>query len=244
MSAPRVYHPVPLEPGGETALPAAAAHHLVRVLRTRVDDEVVVFNGQGGEYRCAIVAAGAGEVRVRVEAFDPADRESRLAVTLAQVVSTGERMDYTVQKAVELGVTAIQPLGSDRSRVRLSGERAARRAGHWQGVAVAACEQCGRNRVPEVRPLVAIEDWLAGVAPGAGSNLLLSPRGEWRLSGIEPPRSAVTILAGAEAGLAREEEELALARGFQPVRLGPRVLRTETAAPAAIAVMQGLWGDF
>jgi len=171
-------------------------------------------------------------------------RESPLAVTLVQAVSSGERMDYTIQKAVELGVAAVQPLLTERSIVRLDGERRARRVAHWQAVAVAACEQCGRNVVPPVLPVVPLPDWLAGQTVASGVRLLLSPAGRSRLADLERPAAPLHLLAGPEGGWSAGEEALAVDAGFVAVRLGPRVLRTETAALAALAAMQVLWGDF
>jgi 16S rRNA (uracil1498-N3)-methyltransferase len=242
----RLYFPGKLQPGTRCLLPAAQAHHAARVLRLGVADGVVLFNGDGAEYPAAIVRAAKSGVEVEVHARQSVDREAPVAVTLAQAVSSGERMDYTLQKAVELGVAAIQPLETRRGIVRLSPERAARRLLHWRSVVIAACEQCGRNRVPEVAPLVTMDAWLHGVASVAPTamRLLLSPRGEARLTELGPPRTGIVLLAGAEAGLAPEEERAALAAGMRAVYLGPRVLRTETAAVAALAAIQALWGDF
>jgi 16S rRNA (uracil1498-N3)-methyltransferase len=165
-------------------------------------------------------------------------------VTLAQAVSSGERMDYTIQKAVELGVSAIQPLMAERCVVRLSGERAAKRVAHWQAVVAAACEQCGRNRVPVVQPLLSLRDWLDGAATAGGVRLLLAPDGPAMLRQMPRPSAMVTVLTGPEGGFTATEAEDAVRAGFQPLRLGPRVLRTETAAVALLAAMQALWGDF
>jgi 16S rRNA (uracil1498-N3)-methyltransferase len=166
-----------------------------------------------------------------------------LAVILAQGISSGERMDYTVQKSVELGVHAIQPLSVERSVVKLSAERAAKRVAHWQAVAVAACEQCGRNRVPLVMPVRSLTSWLADVAADA-LRLTLSPDAASTLHELERPAGPIVLLVGPEGGLSPRELEDAQASGFRPLRLGPRVLRTETAALAALAAMQAVWGDF
>jgi 16S rRNA (uracil1498-N3)-methyltransferase len=171
------------------------------------------------------------------------DRESPIAIVLAQGISSGERMDYTVQKAVELGIRSIQPLSTERSVVRLSAERAAKRVAHWQGVAIAACEQCGRNRVPEVLPVAAYTRWLAST-PIDALRLTLSPGASLRLQALQRSAPHIVLLVGPEGGLAPRELQDAEAAGFASVRLGPRVLRTETAALAAIAAMQTLWGDF
>ncbi|MBX3666722.1 MAG: 16S rRNA (uracil(1498)-N(3))-methyltransferase, partial [Burkholderiales bacterium] len=170
--------------------------------------------------------------------------ESPLQVTLAQAVSSGERMDYTIQKAVELGATAVQPLLAERCVVRLSGERAAKKRLHWQGVAVSACEQCGRDVVPEVRPLLGLRDWLQQPGPAGGLRLLLAPGAATGLRDLSRPADGITVLAGPEGGLAPAEADDAVRAGFTPLRLGPRVLRTETAAVALLAALQALWGDF
>jgi 16S rRNA (uracil1498-N3)-methyltransferase len=163
---------------------------------------------------------------------------------LAQAVSSGERMDYTVQKVVELGAARIEPLMSSRCVVRLTGERAVKRAAHWRAVAVAACEQCGRNRVPEIAPVTAFRDWL-GRQSGTDERgrLLLAPHTGVRLRDVIRPAGMLTLLVGPEGGFSPEEEDAARRVGFNPVRLGPRVLRTETAAVAALAALQALWGD-
>lgn len=243
MRSTRVYHPDRLQVGRDVTLAEAASHHLGRVLRMKAGDAVVLFDGSGGEYRGTIRGVERSGMRVRVEAFDDVERESRLEVGLVQSVSAGERMEYTLQKAVELGVAWIQPIVTRRSKVRLEGERADKRVAHWQRVVHAACEQCGRNRVPSVRPLLDFTAWLAEV-PGAEHRLVLDPDAPRALSACGPIDAAVELLAGAEAGLAPEEMELLLQYGFVAVRLGPRVLRTETAGLAALAALQALWGDF
>jgi 16S rRNA (uracil1498-N3)-methyltransferase len=194
-----------------------------------------------------MVTRVAGDA-VTVKVGDARDcaRESPLEIVLGQALSSGERMDYTVQKAVELGVTAIHPLAAARSVVRLAGERAEKRVAHWQAVAVSACEQSGRNRVPPVAPVAELAAWLERPpAGGAGAlRLLLSPAGATRLRELPRPAASIILLAGPEGGFTPEEEAAVLNCGFIPVRLGPRVLRTETAAVAALAALQALWGDF
>jgi 16S rRNA (uracil1498-N3)-methyltransferase len=241
----RIHVPGPLEAGGECALSAAQSHHLHGVLRLKPGDALVLFDGAGAEYGATVLRAGKRGVTVTVGERRTVSRESPLTVTLAQAVSSGERMDYTIQKAVELGAAAIQPLAASRSVVRLSAERADRRASHWQAVAIAACEQCGRNRVPSVGAVLPLDRWLARL-PAAGDGarrLLLTPRADARLRDLEPPRHPVILLAGPEGGFTQEEEAAARRSGFVPLSLGPRVLRTETAAVAALAAMQSLWGD-
>ena len=225
-------------------LPLAAAHHLTRVLRAAVGDDVVVFSG-GTEFAATITRVGKHGVTVKLAAGRVVDREAPLAFALAQAISGGERMDLTLQKAVELGVKSVQPLFSERSVVRLDAERAAKRIAHWQQVLISACEQCGRNIVPELAVPQPVIDWLGALPPrrtGEG-RILLSPHAGARLAELPRPSAAV-LLAGPEGGFTEGEIGLAQQRGFVAVRLGPRVLRTETAALAALAAMQTLWGDF
>ncbi len=242
----RLYFSGPLQTGRPCLLPRSQARHAVRVLRLKAGEEITLFNGDGAEYHAVIDRATEDGLVVHVREAREADREAPLPVTLAQGVSSGERMDFTLQKAVELGVAAIQPLATKRSIVRLDAERAAKRRAHWQGVVTSACEQCGRNRVPGVEPLREIDEWLRalGPRPPDGMRLLLSPRAPRGLREMAGPCAGIVLLAGPEGGLAPEEERDALAAGFAAVRLGPRILRTETAALAALAALQTLWGDF
>ena len=232
---PRVYLDTPLERPGEVSLDEAPAHHLARVLRLREGDALTVFNGRGGEWEAQFI----GKRRVRLVAFDAVERESPLRITLLQGVSSGDRMDYTVQKAVELGVVAIQPLLTKKGVVRLEGIRASARVDHWKRIAIAACEQCGRNRVPEVLPLVDFHQYRPD---SAGARLLLSAQGK-SIREIKM-ESGATIAAGPEAGFAPEEQAALERVGFVKASLGPRVLRTETAALAALAALNALRGDF
>lgn len=243
MKSPRVYHPDRLQVGRDATLDDSASHHLGRVLRMKAGDAVVLFDGTGGEYRGVIRGIDRSGVRVRAERFDDVERESVLQVGLVQAVSAGERMEFTLQKAVELGVAWIQPVLTRRSKVRLDGERADKRIAHWQRVVNAACEQCGRNRVPQVRSLLEFTSWLA--LPAAGPHrLVLQPDAPRRLSEAGPFVDGVELLAGSESGLDEDELDLLPRYGFVPVRLGPRILRTETAGVAALAALQALWGDF
>jgi 16S rRNA (uracil1498-N3)-methyltransferase len=234
----RLYVDEELSPQSSFELPEAAAHHAVRVLRLADGDAVVLFDGRGGEYEARLAVPGRGRVLARTGARQPVERESPLQVTLVQAVSSNERMDFTIQKSVELGVAAIQPVYAARSLVRLSGEREARKVAHWQRVAISACEQCGRNRVPQVRTPVVLERYRAPAA----IRILLAPSGSHRLA--ELARGPLVLAAGPEAGFDDEEERLLLREGFVPVRMGPRVLRTETAALAALAALNALGGDF
>ena len=242
----RFYFQGRLGNGSEVRLQADAAHHAVRVLRLAVGDPVVLFDGQGGEFEARITRIDKGEVAVKTGAHRDIERESRLHIVLVQGLSSGDRMDITLQKAVELGVAAIQPLATERSVVKLKEERAQRRKEHWQNLVISACEQCGRNRVPEVLPLLDLPDWLAQVempAPAGEARLLLSPSAALSLR-ERAPVTHMTLLVGPEGGLSPVETQLAQSRGFMPVRLGPRILRTETAALATLSAIQALWGDF
>ncbi len=243
-SLSRIHVTDTLAPGAQFALPAAAAHHLSRVLRASIDDHVTVFNG-GIEFDAAITHIDKHGVSVKLGAGAEVSRESPLPCTLVQAISSGERMDYTLQKAVELGIAAVQPIYSERSIVRLDERRTGTRLAHWRQVAASACEQCGRNAVPEIfAPLPMVEWFAALAAPAAGElRLLMSPRADKRLADFPKP-PAVTLLAGPEGGFTEIEVDLACERGFALMRLGPRTLRTETAALAALAAMNTLWGDF
>ena len=243
-SLSRIHVAATLAPGANISLPDAAAHHLSRVLRASVDDRVTVFDG-GVEYDAAITHIDKHGVTVKLGAGTPVSRESPLPCTLVQAISSGERMDYTLQKAVELGVSAIRPIYSERSIVRLDERRTQTRLAHWRQVAASACEQCGRNAVPEIFAPLSMIEWFAGLAaPVAGeARLLMSPRADKRLADFAKP-AAVTLLAGPEGGFTGVEVDLAGERGFALMRLGPRTLRTETAALAALAAMNTLWGDF
>jgi 16S rRNA (uracil1498-N3)-methyltransferase len=230
-----------LRAGGNALLPEDAAHHAVHVLRLRAGEDVTLFDGRGGEYAGRIAAIERLRVQVDVLQHRAVERESPLAATLVQGVSAGEKMDFTVQKATELGVAALQPVVAARSTGRITGERAESKRAHWRRVAIAACEQCGRNRVPEVRPVLPLAQFCAAAPEGA--KLLLSPLARQGLRGARLD-GAVALAAGPEAGFTAEEEALLAEAGFVPVRLGPRVLRTETAALAALAALNALAGDF
>lgn len=244
-SGARFYVPGPLSPGAETLLPPDTAHHAVRVLRLAVDDAVTLFDGGGGEYLGRVTAVARGQVRVLAGTHRPVEREAPIEVTLVQGISSSERMDYTVRKCVELGVARVVPVFTRRSVVKLGAERGARRRQHWQQLCVAACEQCGRNRVPLVEEPLDFDHWLAGLGPAAAAEprLTLSASSALALKALAAPAAAM-LLVGPEGGLDRTELAMARSRGFQELRLGPRILRTETAAVAALAAIQTLWGDF
>jgi 16S rRNA (uracil1498-N3)-methyltransferase len=218
------------------------ARHAVRVLRLPPGAPMVLFDGRGGEYPAHIERIERDRVMAELAAWNDVERESPLAITLVQALQAGDKMDFTIQKAVELGVRDIVPVESRRSVLRLAGERAGKRVAHWQGVVASACEQCGRNQVPLVAPLEKLENWLARPAHGV-LRLMLAPDGEQALADITPAKE-VQLLIGAEGGLDPQEVIAAKSAGFQAVRMGPRILRTETAGLAALAAMQALWGDF
>ncbi|HQT29892.1 MAG TPA: 16S rRNA (uracil(1498)-N(3))-methyltransferase [Thiobacillus sp.] len=241
MSTPRFYLDQPLAPGARFSLPPGPARHAARALRLAVDDPIILFNGRGGEYSARIERIQKDDVAVSLTGFADTERESRLRVMLAQGISSGERMDYTLQKAVELGVTAIQPIAAKRSVVKLAGERADKRVAHWQGVVASACEQCGRNQVPAVSAPLTLASWLG---QAGGRLLFLSPLADARLADLPAPTGTDCLVAGPEGGFEADEIAALQAAGAIPVRLGARVLRTETAALAALAAMQTLWGDF
>ena len=253
MRLTRVYVDAPLVPGARLTLAGNAASHLTRVLRLRVGEALTLFNGLRGEYAAAIDAAHGGEVTLTVGEHRPIERESPLALSLAQGVSRGERMDLVVQKATELGAVRLAPLLTERSVVRLDAPQAERKRNHWRAIAIAACEQSGRNRLPEVLAPLTLREFLRAppaaapaTTPGQGGaplQLLLSPAGGRSIAELTGPLRAVTVLIGPEGGLDAAEQEAAVAAGFVPVRLGPRILRTETAAIAALALLQRQFGD-
>jgi 16S rRNA (uracil1498-N3)-methyltransferase len=239
---PRFHVDAPLAAGTVCELDEDAAHHAAHVLRVRAGGAITLFNGHGGEYVARIAAIERRRVVVDVLEHRPVERESPLRVTLVQGVSSAERMDFTIRKAVELGVAEIFPLLASRSVARPKGERAEGRRAHWHKVVISACEQCGRNRIPQVHPVVSFDLYRAG---SQTHKILLSPRAELRLSQALPPELAdVVLAAGPEAGFSEEEETALRAAGFVAARLGPRVLRTETAALAALAALSALRGDF
>jgi 16S rRNA (uracil1498-N3)-methyltransferase len=242
MNLPRFYCREALSPGAHVELPEPVARHAVRVLRLPPGAPMVLFDGRGGEYPAHIERIERDRVMAELAAWNDVERESTLAITLIQALQAGDKMDFTIQKAVELGVRDIVPVESRRSVLRLAGERAGKRVAHWQGVVASACEQCGRNQVPLVAPLEKLENWLARPAHGV-LRLMLAPDGEQALADITPAKE-VQLLIGAEGGLDPQEVIAAKSAGFQAVRMGPRILRTETAGLAALAAMQALWGDF
>lgn len=239
-SAPRIFHPGPLAPGTRLELPATAVPHL-RALRRRAGSALVLFDGRGGEYSARLAHLERRAAVVSVEAFSPREAESPLAVTLVQGLAKGERMDFVVQKATELGVARILPVFTAHGAFRLPPERAASRRAHWERVAASACEQCGRNRLPVVETPAPLMDVWEQLPPGPG--VVLQPGAGKALRGAGLSPGPLTLLVGPEGGLAEVELAEAARRGYLPVGLGPRVLRTETAAVAVLAALQVLAGD-
>lgn len=237
----RFYVSVDLFPGRVLELPEGVVRHL-NVLRLRPGGEIVLFNGNGRAYPARLAVLEKRRAQAEILREENTGCEPPLRIVLVQAVSGGERMDFTLQKSVELGVAEIRPVISSRSVVRLSGERAEKRVARWQEVVVAACEQCGRNTVPQVLPLLPYRDALETLPEGL--RLLMSLNRARSLKSFPPVSQSMVLMAGPEGGWTNEEEEQAFAAGFEAFRLGPRVLRTETAALAAIAAAQTLWGDF
>ncbi len=246
MTVPRFYCPGELvadEVGKEYALPDPVAHHALRVLRLAVGDRMALFTGDGGEFAATLVRAGKRDAFVRIDSFAAVERESSLAVTLAQGIAANDAMDHAVRRSVELGVAAIQPVLTARSARAPDGERGEKRLAHWRQIVIAACEQCGRNRVPEVRAVVTLERWLESRDPAA-AGLVMAPTADISIAASPRPRNALDLLVGPEGGFAPDEIALAQESGMTAVRLGPRVLRAETAALASLAAINALWGDF
>ncbi|MDE2451452.1 MAG: 16S rRNA (uracil(1498)-N(3))-methyltransferase [Gammaproteobacteria bacterium] len=243
MRLTRVHVPGPLAAGGRQTIEGDAANHIVRVLRLEPGDPLTVFDGRGGEYSARIDAVRKGAVVIEVLQGSASERESPLSLTLAQGVSRGERMDWVVQKASELGVTRIIPVLTERTVVKLDARQAERRLLHWRGIAVAACEQSGRTRVPDIASPLELDDFLGRNDAKRATRVLLSPSGTLRVDDLTAPHHEMLVLIGPEGGLAEAEQRRALAAGFLAVRMGPRVLRTETAAIAALTLLQSEFGD-
>ena len=237
---PRFHCPSPLIPGSLVDLPETVAHHL-HVVRQQSGAELVLFDGSGGQVRARLVEIGKRRASAEILAHEAVDVELPFRVTLAQGLPEGSKMDWIVEKAVELGVTGVQPLAAQRSVVRLAGDRADKRLAHWQAVVVSASEQCGRNHLAEVAPIQDFSRWLA--QPGAGTRILLSPRADASLAQWvrATPAQDVTLLVGPAGGFTEQEEAAARAAGALPLSMGPRVLRTETAGLAALAILAAGW---
>ncbi len=229
--------------GSEMELDTDRSRYLTRVLRLRGGDSLLVFNGDGDEFRATMLVAGKNSATLRIDEKTVARTESPLRVHLVQGISRGERMDFVVQKATELGVKRITPVLTDYGVVKLDARRAGKRRDHWQKVAASACEQCGRVRLPLVDAPLSLKDWFGEAPANVDTQLILKPGAESPLSAVAAPPTKVCMLIGPEGGFSDSEYEDAGIAGFRPVAIGPRILRTETAAVAAIAVLQSLWGD-
>lgn len=245
MRIPRLHLDAALAPAARIQLPESTAAHVVRVLRLRAGDAVTLFNGDGNDYPARLLEASARAATAQVEACRPADTESPLRITLAQALARGEKMDWIVQKAVELGVAAIVPLLTERSEVKLDDARAARRIAHWHAVAIAACEQSGRAVLPDIAAPLALDPWLAQLgAQGDATRLALHPLDGVAPRSLLPAPPALILAVGPEGGFGERDLEALHGGGFRNLSLGPRILRTETAGLAAIAALQALHGDF
>jgi 16S rRNA (uracil1498-N3)-methyltransferase len=237
---PRLYCPQPLVPGTSIDLPEAVAHHLY-VLRLQAGDALTLFNGEGSQYQAELVTLDKRRASARVQAEVAFDAELPYAITVAQALPEASKMDWIVEKAVEMGVAAIVPLAAQRCVVRLSAERAEKKMAHWQGIIVAAAEQSGRNRLTRLAPPAAFHDWTA--QHDLHRRILLTPRAEQTLpqwARHQPPQ-AISLMIGPEGGFTEQEEEIALSRGALALGMGTRILRTETAAIAAVSALNALW---
>jgi len=245
---PRFFVDAALAADAVLDLPEAVVRH-VQVLRLAPGDAITLFNGQGGSHSATLGEIGKRHATAQIGAHEAAEAEAPFAITLVQGLAGGDKMDWLIEKAVELGVAAIQPLQASRSVVRLSGDRALKRQAHWQALVQAACEQCGRNRLPALAPVATFEAWLAA-APATGARLLLSPRATGSLPDLANAHrdawraEGVTLLVGPEGGLSPDEEDAARRAGFIGVSLGPRILRTETAGLACLATLNAILGGF
>tara|TARA_R100000322_G_scaffold145169_1_gene101315 strand:+ start:1024 stop:1773 length:750 start_codon:yes stop_codon:yes gene_type:complete len=240
---PRIYSDQALSTGAKVELDPQAGNHVARVLRMQAGQKIVLFNGDGNDYVAELTQADKKRVEVVVESQRSVASESPLRVTLGQVISRGDRMDYAVQKSVELGASKIVPLVSERCEVKLQGDREDKRLRRWQQVAISAAEQCGRARLTEIAPLQRLSDWLPALADDGSRKLVLHHHSEQPLAQLDRP-SHLILLVGPEGGLTPGEVDAARSAGFVPTAFGPRVLRTETAPAAALAVCQWLWGDW
>ncbi len=244
MTVPRFYCPVSLPSSGLFELPPNAAHHAHKVLRLRVNDAVQLFDGAGHACNASIHTIIGKHVEVNITQACPARARSPLHIVLAQAMSSSEKMDWVVQKATELGAAEVQPVNTQRSVAKLNQERAEKRTEHWRGVVIAACEQSGRNDLMPVPAPIDLSHWLTSAANLPGSKFILLPDGAVALNSQAKPQGQVTLLIGPEGGFTADEALMAQQAGFISILLGPRVLRTETAALAGISALQTLWGDF
>jgi 16S rRNA (uracil1498-N3)-methyltransferase len=239
----RIHIDQALTVGGELALPQQAGEHVTRVLRLVVGDAITLFNGDGSDYPSVILSVGKREVTAQIRSSQALDNESSLRLTLAQGVARGEKMDLIVQKATELGVARIVPLLTERSEVKLDASRAEKRLAHWRAVAASACEQCGRARVPEVVPAIGLDTWLRELPSDDTLRLALLPEGTQQAGALRFTPTGGVLVVGPEGGLGSRDVASLAEAGFHGLRLGPRILRTETAGLAALAALQALHGD-
>lgn len=242
MSVPRLFQQMPLHTGAEVLLETDASHYVLHVLRFKPNDELHLFNGDGGEYRATLLEGSKRQARFAVHEHLNIECESPLTLHLGQALARGDRMDYAIQKAVELGVTEITPLITAHCAVKLNPQHLASKQEHWKKVIISACEQCGRNRLPTLNPILSLEAW-AAQCPPATDSFVLSPTATLHLKQFTTPHAALRLVIGPEGGLSEEDLEICRSRDFKEINLGPRILRTETAAAAAIAVLQAMWGD-
>jgi 16S rRNA (uracil1498-N3)-methyltransferase len=243
MRVVRHFVELPLSEGALVELPEVAVGHLVRVLRLGPGDRVQLFNGDGHDYEAELLAAGKRGAQARVLGRRAVERESPLRITLAQGIARGEKMDWVLQKVTELGVARIAPVVSERTEVKLDAERAGKRGAHWRGVIAGACEQSGRARLPELLAPAGLADFLA--SEGSTHRYALDPGANATLASLQlAAGDSLCLLVGPEGGLSERDLAMARAAGFQGLRLGPRILRTETAALAAIAGLNALYGDW
>lgn len=249
----RFFHATPIRDAERVTLDNDTSHHAVQVLRLGLGNRVTLFDGTGGEFSGYLAQISKSACVVAIERHQSIERESPLKIMLAQAICAHEKMDWIIQKAVEQGVTCIQPLITSRTLVRLTEERARKRGLHWQKIIISACEQCGRNRIPQLLPSLSLACWLEQKLVQkqknnnlSGHDIMLSPVARLRLAELPPPESAgsITLLTGPEGGFTEDETGAAIHAGFIPIRLGSRILRTESAALAAIAAAQTLWGDY
>jgi 16S rRNA (uracil1498-N3)-methyltransferase len=243
MKINRLFVPEPISAGQDCVLAADRAHYVERVLRLRAGDALRVFDGSGVEFPAVIVKTGKRQLHIQVGQPESTDNESPLHLHLVAAISRGDRMDFAIQKATELGVSRVSPVLSERSVVRLSAERAKKRLEHWRSIVHSACEQCGRNTLPQVDLPLPLTDWYDRADTGAAQRLVLKPGATRSLGSQEMGADGVVLLVGPEGGFSEQEYLRADAAGFAAVSMGPRVLRTETAALAAIAVLQSKAGD-
>ena len=241
MHIPRIYQATELIVGENLMLDVAASMHLVRVLRLKIGSHVIVFNGKGGEYSAELIAIDKKQATVALKEYSDVNRESSLQLHLAQGISRGEKMDYTIQKAVELGVHKITPLFTEYCNVQLSPERMDKKIQHWRAIVVSACEQCGRNFIPEIAPPKKFSNWIASCNEQA--KFILDPTATQSFHNFSVTYQSICLLIGSEGGFAEHEIETANQFGFQSVHIGPRILRTETAGVAGISLVQSYWGD-